>query len=182
LQKTYGLEVYVTGDCGAISDIRSGHHYTQSNEEATAMALKSGVDTDCGNVFQTSALSALEKGLITEADMDKALINIFTIRMRLGEFDPQEIVPYAGIKPGIINDPSHHDLAVEIATKTPVLLKNEIVSKTGKKALPLSGTDMKKIAVLGPQADIVELGDYSGEVEPELKSSMGIKLYYAKWI
>ena len=168
-RRTYGLDGYVTGDCGAISDIRSGHHYTQSNEEATALGLKSGVDTDCGSVYQTSALSALEKGLITEADIDKALINIFTIRMRLGEFDRQDIVPYAGIKPGIINDPSHNDLAVEIATITPVLLKNEIASKTGKKALPISVTSIKKIAVLGPQADKVELGDYSGEVEPELK-------------
>jgi beta-glucosidase len=168
-KRTYGLDGYVTGDCGAISDIRSGHHYVQSNEEATALGLKTGIDTDCGSVYQTSALSALEKGLITEADMDKALINIFTIRMRLGEFDPQEIVPYAGIKPGIINDPSHNDLAVEIATKTPVLLKNDIASKTGKIALPLSVADIKKIAVLGPQADKVELGDYSGDVEPEFK-------------
>lgn len=55
---------------------RIGHHYTQSNEEATASGLKSGVETDCGSVYQTISLSALEKGLITEADMDKALINI----------------------------------------------------------------------------------------------------------
>jgi beta-glucosidase len=178
-RRTYGLNGYVTGDCGAISDIRSGHHYAQSNEEATALGLKSGVDTDCGTVYNTSALGALNKGLITEADIDRALVNIFTIRMRLGEFDPKRMVPYTGINPGIINDPSHNDLAIEIAAKTPVLLKNEIISKTGKKALPLSVTDIKKIAVLGPQADRVELGDYSGEVEPELKVSplAGIKDY-----
>jgi beta-glucosidase len=178
-RRTYGLNGYVTGDCGAISDIRAGHHYAQSNEEATALGLKSGVDTDCGNVYKTSAIGALNKGLITEADIDRALINIFTIRMRLGEFDPKGMVPYAGIKPEIINDPSHNDLAIEIATKTPVLLKNEIISKTGKKALPLVVTDIKKIVVLGPQADRVELGDYSGEVEPELKVSplAGIKDY-----
>jgi beta-glucosidase len=178
-KRTYGLDGYVTGDCGAISDIRSGHRYVQSNEEAAALGLKSGVDTDCGSIYQTSTISALEKGLITEADIDRALVNIFTIRMRLGEFDPREKVPYTGIKPGIINDPSHNDLAVEIATKTPVLLKNEIASKTGKKALPLNITGIKKIAVLGPQADKVELGDYSGEVEPELRITplAGIKTY-----
>jgi beta-glucosidase-like glycosyl hydrolase len=170
-RRTYGLDGYVTGDCGAISDIRSGHNYVKSNEEATALGLKSGVDTDCGSVYQTSALSAIQKGLMTEADMDKALVNIFAIRMRLGEFDPKEVVRYAGIKPDKINDPSHNDLALEIATKTPVLLKNEISTKTGKKALPLNVTDIKKIAVLGPQADKVELGDYSGDVEPELKIS-----------
>ncbi|MBN2001308.1 glycoside hydrolase family 3 C-terminal domain-containing protein [candidate division KSB1 bacterium] len=168
-RKTFGMDGYVTGDCGAISDMVSGHHYAKNNAEAAAMGLKSGVDTDCGGIYQTSALEALNKGLITEADMDRALVNMFSIRMRLGEFDPQNIVPYAGIKPSIINDPSHNDLAVEMATKTPVLLKNENVAKTDKKVLPLDAKSIKKIAVLGPQADKVELGDYSGQVEPELR-------------
>ncbi len=181
-KKTYGLDGYVTGDCDAISDILTGHHYAKNNAEATAMGLKSGVDTDCGSVFQANALDAIKQGLITENDMDLALINIYTIRMRLGEFDPKNIVPYSGIKPGIINDPSHNDLAVEIATKTPVLLKNNVVSKTGKKALPLDANSIKKIAVLGPQADKVELGDYSGEVEPKYKITplAGIKNYVAQ--
>ena len=89
-RRTYGMDGYVTGDCGAISDMLSGHHYAKNNAEATAMGLKSGVDNDCGGVYQTSALDALKQGLITEADMDKALVNIYTIRMRLGEFDPPE--------------------------------------------------------------------------------------------
>ena len=168
-RKTYGMDGYVTGDCGAISDMVRGHNYVKTNEEAAALGLISGVDTDCGDVYQHHTLNALEKGLLTQGDIDKALVNIFSIRMRLGEFDPKEIVPYAGIKPGIINDPSHNDLAIEVATKTPVLLKNEINSKTGKKALPLDAGKIKKIAVLGPQADLIELGDYSGEVEPSLK-------------
>lgn len=181
-KKTYGLDGYVTGDCGAISDMVTGHRYSKSNSEAAALGLKSGVDTDCGSVFQTSALDAIKEGLITEADMDKALVNIYTIRMRLGEFDPQNIVPYAGINSSIINDPSHNDLAVEIATKTPVLLKNNVVSKTGKKALPLNANNIKKIAVLGPQAERVELGDYSGEAEPKFKITplAGIKNYLAQ--
>jgi beta-glucosidase-like glycosyl hydrolase len=181
-KRTYGLDGYVTGDCGAIEDIVRGHHYAKSNVEAAAMGLKSGVDNDCGGVYQTSALGALKQGLITEADIDKALVNIYAIRMRLGEFDPQNIVPYSGIKRSIINDPSHNDLAVEIATKTPVLLKNDLVSKTGKKALPLNPNTTRKIAVLGPQADKVELGDYSGEAEPKYKITplAGIKNYIAQ--
>jgi len=97
----------------------------------------------------------------------------------MGEFDPREIVPYAGIKPGIINDPSHNNLALDIATKTPVLLKNSTITKTGEKALPIDLKQVKKIAVLGPQADKVELGDYSGQVEPHLSISPleGIKNY-----
>jgi beta-glucosidase len=178
-RKTYGLEGYVTGDCGAIDDMVRGHHFAKSNAEATAMGIISGVDNDCGGVYQNYALEALNQGLLTQGDIDKALVNIFTIRMRMGEFDPPEMVPYAGIKPGIINDPSHNDLAIEIASKTPVLLKNDIIANTGKKALPVNLKDIKKIAVIGPQADKVELGDYSGPVEPSLKITplQGIRNY-----
>jgi len=165
IRKTYGMDGYVTGDCDAVSDMLNGHHFAKSREEATSLGLKSGVDCDCGSVYQSSTVGALKNGLVTEADIDRALVNMFTIRMRLGEFDPQNLVPYAGIKPDIINDPSHNDLALEIATKSPVLLKNNMVSKTGKKALPLNTSGIKKIAILGPQADQVELGDYSGPIE-----------------
>ncbi len=178
-RKTYGLNGYVTGDCGAIDDIVRGHHYAKSNEEAAAMGMISGVDTDCGGVYQNHALKALEQGLLTQGDMDRALVNIFTIRMRTGEFDPPAKVPYAGIRPGIINDPSHHLLAVEVATKTPVLLKNDEVTGMGRKALPLRPEEIRKIAVLGPQANKIELGDYSGEVEPSLRITplQGIENY-----
>ena len=181
-RKTYGLDGYVTGDCGAIDDMVRGHHYVETNEEATALGITSGVDIDCGGVYQNYALGALEQGLLTQGDIDKALVNIFSTRMRIGEFDPPEIIPFAGIKPDIINDPSHNDLAIEIATKTPVLLKNDEVVKTGKKALPISLKNINKIAVLGPQADKVELGDYSGEVEPSLKITplAGIRNYITK--
>ncbi|NCB07365.1 MAG: carbohydrate-binding protein, partial [Bacteroidia bacterium] len=181
-RKTYGMDGYVTGDCGAIDDIVRGHHFTESYDEAAALGLKAGVDTDCGGVFQNNALNALKNGLLSEGDIDKALVNIFTIRMRLGEFDPREIVPYAGIKPSIVNDPSHNDLAIEVATKTPVLLKNEVVVKPTEKALPINLKNIKKIAVLGPQADKVELGDYSGPIEPNLSISplLGIQNYIKK--
>ncbi len=178
-RKTYGLDGYITGDCGAVSDMFFGHSYAKSNAEAAAMGLKTGVDSDCGSVYQTSALDAIKQGLITEADMDLALTNIFTVRMRIGEFDPKSKVPYAGIKPGIINDPAHNDLAVEVATKTPVLLKNNVVAGTGRKALPLKGDELKKIAVIGPQADRVELGPYSGMPEQSLRVTplAGIRNY-----
>jgi len=181
-KRTYGLDGYVTGDCDAVADVVNSHRYAKSKAEAAAMGLKTGVDSDCGGIYQTSALEALKQGLISEADMDKALVNIYTIRMRLGEFDPQNIVPYAGIKPSIINDPSHNDLALEIATKSPVLLKNNLVGKSGKKALPLNAGTIKKIAVLGPQADKVELGDYSGEADPKYKITPldGIKNFIAQ--
>jgi len=181
-KRTYGLDGYVTGDCDAVSDVINSHRYAKSRPEAVAMALKTGVDSDCGSMYQGNALEALKQGLITEADMDRALVNTYTIRMRLGEFDPKNIVPYASIKPSIINNPSHNALALEIATKTIVLLKNNASVKNGKKVLPLNTGSIKKIAVLGPQADKVELGDYSGEPEAKYKISplAGLKNYIAE--
>ena len=161
-RKTYGLNGYITGDCGAIEDIRSGHLYVKTSAEATALGLKSGVDTDCGSVYQTSAIDALNKGLITEADMDLALVNMFNVRMRIGEFDPHSKVPYSKIDTTVVNSSDHVAFAAEVAKKTPVLLKNNLKKNSDKKILPLNATELKKIAVIGPMADIVELGPYSG--------------------
>ena len=181
-RKTYGLYGYVTGDCGAVSDIHSGHGYVDSDAEAAALALKAGVDTDCGSVFQNSAMDALHAGLIEESDIDRALADIFTIRMRIGEFDPVERVPYKGIPPDVVNSPEHAALALEVATKTPVLLKNQTITGKEIKALPLDANKIKKIAVIGPMADRVVLGPYSGT---PLESNMitpleGIKEYLAQ--
>lgn len=148
-RKTYGMKGYVTGDCGAISDIFQAHHFLKDGVEATAAGLKAGVDSDCGGEYQGNALEALNRGLITMSDIDRALINMMTIRMQLGEFDPPSIVPYSRIKPDIINDPGHNDLSLEIATKSPVLMKNESANLNGVKALPLQPENIKKIAVLG---------------------------------
>jgi beta-glucosidase-like glycosyl hydrolase len=181
-RKTYGMKGYVTGDCAAIEDIYTGHYFVKTAEEATALGLKAGVDSDCGSVYQRSAISALEKGLITMADIDRALLNVFTIRMRTGEFDPPAKVPYAQYQPNMVNSPANKSLAYEVATKTPVLLKNNVVASTNKKALPLHLSEIKKIALLGPQADEVELGPYSGR--PDEKSMVsplaGIQKYITK--
>ncbi|MGA2406346.1 MAG: glycoside hydrolase family 3 C-terminal domain-containing protein [Bacteroidales bacterium] len=181
-RKTFGLNGYVTGDCGAVEDIYLGHFYVKTAPEAAALGLKTGVDTDCGSVYQTSAKDAINKGLITEADIDRALVNIFTVRMRIGEFDPKSKVPYAGIQPDAVNTPGNVALAVEVATKTPVLLKNNIVAKTNSKALPIKADAVKKIAVIGPLANNVELGPYSGRpAEKNMVSLLaGIKNYIAQ--
>jgi beta-glucosidase len=178
-RRTYGLKGYITGDCAAIEDIYTGHYYVKTAVEATAQGLKAGVDIDCGSVYQTAALEALNKGLITMADIDRALLHIFTIRMRLGEFDPASKVPYALSQSNVIGSPANKALAREIATKTPVLLKNQVVSKTNKKALPLNAAGLKKIALIGPQADKVELGPYSGRPSAEnmVTPLAGIKKY-----
>jgi len=181
-RRTYGLKGYITGDCAAIEDIYTGHYYVKTAEEATALGLKAGVDSDCGSVYQTSAINALNKGLITIADIDRALLHIFTVRMRLGEFDPPSKVPYTLSQPNMIGSPSNRALAREIATKTPVLLKNNISAKTNKKTLPLNTADIKKIALIGPQTEKTELGPYSGRPSQEnmISPLAGIKKYISE--
>ena len=180
-RRTYGMKGYVTGDCAAIEDIYTGHYYVETAEEATAAGLKAGVDSDCGSIYQRYALSALDKGLITVADMDRALVNMFVIRMRTGEFDPVTRVPYNLFPASTVNSERSQAIALEVATRTPVLLKNEQVSGKNSKALPVNLKDIKSIALIGPQADKVELGPYSGRPEQSSRTSpyAGISKYIA---
>ncbi len=181
-RRTYGLNGYITGDCAAIEDIYTGHYYVETAEEATAQGLKAGVDSDCGSIYQRNTMGAFNQGLITMADIDKALLNVFTIRMRTGEFDPPAKVPYSLFQPNRVNSPANQALAKEIATKTPVLLKNNISAKTNRQALPLFPDELKKIALIGPQADEVELGPYSGRPEQDnmISPLTGIEKYLKK--
>ena len=158
-RRTYGMKGYVTGDCAAIQDIYDGHYYAATRELATAYGLAAGVDSDCGSIYQRFAISAYEQGILPMAHIDRALINMFTIRMRTGEFDPDQMVPYTKYEPSRVASAAHRALAAEIAVRTPVLLKNE------GKALPLDPKALKRIALIGPQADDVELGPYSGRPE-----------------
>ncbi|MBQ0044943.1 MAG: glycoside hydrolase family 3 C-terminal domain-containing protein [Bacteroidales bacterium] len=170
-RRTYGMKGYVTGDCAAIEDIYTGHYYVETAEEATAAGLKAGVDSDCGSVYQRFAISALEKGLITMADIDRALVNMFTVRMRTGEFDPQSMVPYTKYPASVVNSERSQAIAEEVATRTPVLLKNTVPAGFANKALPLDAAAIKSIALIGPQADDVELGPYSGRPEESSKTT-----------
>ena len=180
-RRTYGMKGYVTGDCAAIEDIFTGHYYVETAEEATAAGLKAGVDSDCGSIYQRATINALEQGLITMADIDRALVNVFTIRMRTGEFDPDQMVPYALLPASTVNAERYQALAEEVATRTPVLLKDEIVSGTDQRALPLNASAIRSIALIGPQADKVELGPYSGRPEESSRISpfKGISDYLA---
>ena len=158
-RRTYGMKGYVTGDCSAVQDVYDGHYYAKTLEIAAAMGLEAGVDSDCGSVYQRYAISAYEQGILPMAHIDRALINMFTVRMRTGEFDPEQMVPYTKFEPSRVSSAAHRALAAEIAVRTPVLLKNE------GKALPLDPAAIKSIALIGPQADDVELGPYSGRPE-----------------
>ncbi|MCR5351521.1 MAG: glycoside hydrolase family 3 C-terminal domain-containing protein [Bacteroidales bacterium] len=175
-RRTYGMKGYVTGDCAAIEDIWNGHYYVETREQATAAGLKAGVDSDCGSIYQRFAISAYEQGILSMAEIDRALVNMFTVRMRTGEFDPEQMVPYTKYEPSRVASAANRALAAELAVRTAVLLKNE------GRALPLDPKALKSIALIGPQADDVELGPYSGRPEASAMISpyAGIKAWLAQ--
>src|SRR5436309_6529786 len=78
---------YVVSDCGAITDIWKGHHFANTEAEASALAVKAGTDLDCGHEY-ASLVKAVKGGLISEAEVDAALRRLLAARFRLGMYDP----------------------------------------------------------------------------------------------
>ena len=153
LRGKWGFDGHFVSDCWAIMDFHNGHHVTATAPQSAAMALEAGCDVNCGVVYLQLAI-ALSEGLITEEQIDQALVRLYTTRMRLGMFD--ENVPYAEIPYEVNDSPEHQRINVETAEKTLVLLKND-------GALPLDRS--KKLAVIGPNANsrIALMGNYHGD-------------------
>ncbi|MGW5088766.1 glycoside hydrolase family 3 C-terminal domain-containing protein [Streptomyces coelicoflavus] len=152
-------DLLVCSDAGAPSNLVDSEHYFDTHEEATAAALRAGVDsfTDHGTDSSTIVArvrGALEQGLLTEADVDAAVRRQLSVRFRLGEFDPEHD-PYAvtGDTEGDFDSPEHRALAREAAEQAVVLLKNDGV-------LPLAPD--ARVAVVGLLADECKLDWYSG--------------------
>ena len=68
---------------------------------------------------------ALAQGLLSEKDIDQSLRRVLTVRFRLGEFDPPEMVPWSKLGPETIDSPAHRQLALRTARESIVLLANE---------------------------------------------------------
>lgn len=155
IRARWGFDGYVVTDCGAINDMWKRHRYSADAATASAQAVRAGTDLECGSDFR-SLTTAVARGLLTEADIDRAVTRLFTARMRLGLFDPPERVAYARI-PSATNDaPAHRALNREVARKSLVLLEND-------GALPLAGS-IERLAVIGPTADDLDalIGNYNG--------------------
>lgn len=148
---------YVTSDCGAIDDFFRHHKTHPDAKFASADAVYNGTDIDCGNYAYKALTDAVKAGLITEEQVDVSLKRLFTIRFRLGMFDPAPDVKYNDIPLSVLESQAHKDLALKITRESIVLLKNE------NNFLPLS-KDLKKVAVIGPNADneTSVLGNYNG--------------------
>jgi beta-glucosidase len=169
LRKNWEFEGYVVSDCDSIRDIYASHKIVTTEAEAAALGIRRGCDLDCGNAYKGLA-AAIKQGLLTEKELDVSVKRLFTARMKLGMFDPPEMVKWAQIPYSVNDSAKNAQLALDTARKSIVLLKN------AKNMLPLS-KKLRTIAVIGPNADDVEtlLGNYNGTPSHPITPLAGIK-------
>ena len=170
LRRRWGFEGYVVSDCGAIRDIYLNHKIVNDAPEAAAVGVRRGCDLNCGGIYQRWLMEAVEKGMIDETEIVLATYRLMLARMKLGMFDPPEMVPYAAIPYSTVDAPEHDELALKMARKSMTLLKNNGI-------LPLDKTKIKTIAVVGPNADSVPVlrGNYNGDASHPVTILEGIR-------
>ena len=170
LRKQWGFEGYVVSDCGAINDIFDSHKIVNTQEEAAALGIRRGCDLNCGSVYQRALKKAVSQGLIGIKEINLSVYRLMLARMKLGMFDPTELVPYAQIPFELNNSRAHDDMALKMAHKSMTLLKNNGI-------LPLNKNLIKKIAVIGPNADNINAlrGNYYGSASNPVTIINGIK-------
>jgi len=163
LRDRWGFTGHVVSDCDAVADIYQGHKLVKTAAEASALAIKSGMDLNCGSTFR-ALKQAMDQGLVTEKDLDRALYPLMMTRLKLGILPGQPPTPYDHIPESVIACEAHAVLAREAALKGMVLLKND------RETLPLD-KGVRSMYVVGPYATDVSvmLGNYFG-MSPRLST------------
>jgi beta-glucosidase len=160
LRGAWGFKGYVVSDCDAVKDIADNHKYAPDGASAVAAAMRAGVDSEChtdtlGDTagLETRYREALQRGLITEADIDRSLVRLFAARYRTGDLSGLAGAP-AAMPTSAVGAPEHRRIALAAAERSMVLLKNDGV-------LPLKPG--LKLAVIGPLGDATRVlrGNYS---------------------
>ena len=157
LRDTWGFKGAIYSDLQSIEGVAQTHHCAENWEEAGALAVNAGVDIDLeGNSYQYLR-HAIETGKASEADLDRAVTKVLTLKFNLGLFEN----PYVDAKRAarIVRSEEHQQLAREVARKGICLLENDGI-------LPLS-KNLRHVAVIGPNADMMynQLGDYTAPQE-----------------
>jgi beta-glucosidase len=178
LRDDWHFSGYVVSDCAAVADINTGHHYAPDMAHAAAVAVKAGTDLECGfaegQAFP-ALVDAVHQGLLTEADLDNALHRLFRARFKLGMFDPPDTFAYGRIPFSEVNSPEHRALSLQAAQESMVLLKNE------NHTLPLDPNRIHSIAVVGPEAELIQSlqGNYNGPPPSPVYPLNGIEKRFA---
>ena len=177
LRGKWGFQGYVVSDCGAAHDIFDSHRYRPTLPQAVAISLERGMDNECIDFTANRKddhdyrpyIEAVQQGYLSETAIDTALIRLFTARIRLGMFDPPEMVPYTKIDEKELESAEHRGLARKLANESMVLLKND-------GTLPLK-SGITRIAVVGPLADQTKvlLGNYNGTPTHSVSMLDGLK-------
>lgn len=148
LRKKWNFQGHVVSDCWAIDDFHTGHKLTNNQLESAVLAFKKGVNLNCGISYYPYLVHAVERGLITEEEINQSLATLLKTRFKLGMFDKLESNPYYQIPTSVINSDKHRKIALESAQKSIVLLKNNGI-------LPLS-KDTKSLYLIGPNATSID--------------------------
>lgn len=146
LRNQWGFDGYVTSDCGAINDFAEYHKTHVNDMVAASDAMLAGTDLECGNLY-TLLEQGVKKGLHSERELNVSVSRLMTILFKLGMFDSVKRDPYASIGREVIECDTHKRHAYKMAQESMVLLKNK------KNLLPLNANKIKKITIIGPNAD-----------------------------
>jgi beta-glucosidase len=158
LRQEWGFQGFVLSDLGAVQRLYTVHHVASTPKEAVCLAVKSGVDMQFYDfeheVFQKALKDCVGEGSLPQPDLDRAVRSVLRVKFALGLFDHPLTDP--GLRARTYRSQAHLDLTLEAARKSMTLLKND------GHLLPLSKST-KKIAVIGPNADVAQYGDYENE-------------------
>lgn len=170
LRHQWKFDGYVTSDCNAINDFANNHKTHANSTIAVSDAMLAGTDLECGNNYQLLA-QGVKQGLHTEHDINVSLTRLFEVLFQIGLFDPADCVPYASIGREVIECDAHKQHALRMARESMVLLKND------KKVLPLQASKVKRIALIGPNADNghTQLANYYGTPSEIVTPYMSLK-------
>jgi beta-glucosidase len=159
LRDEWGFKYLVVSDCGAIADFYTSHKVSSDAVHAASKGVWAGTDVECQWMNHTykKLPEAVEKGLMTEDEIDRHVMRVLIGRFELGEMDNDALVPWTKIPMSVVNNEEHRKLALEMARESMTLLQNK------NNILPLNKS-IKKLAVIGPNADDepVLWGNYNG--------------------
>jgi beta-glucosidase len=164
LRGKWGFQGYVVSDCDAVRDIAANHRYRPTQAQGAAISVIRGMDNECvtftsrfGEPVDKAYIDAVQQGYLPESVLDQALIRLFAARIKLGMFDPPDMVPYTKIDEKELDSSEHRAEARKLANESMVLLKNDGL-------LPLK-PETRKIAVIGPLANQTRplIGNYAGQ-------------------
>ena len=174
LRDEWGFQGLITSDCGAIRDFLPRWHNTaKDSPEASAQAVLAGTDVECGSEYRNLP-EAVRRGDIKESDLDRSLRRLLIARFELGDFDSDDLVEWTKIPSSVVASKEHKQLALEMARKSIVLLKNNgVLPIEGKSGL----SEKSKILVMGPNANdsVMQWGNYSGYPTKTITALEGIR-------